>query len=519
MTTQLSSEMAGIPVKKILPSAKLIGGSEISISSCCGHWQDVQPGDVYVAVIGPDIDGHEFAYQAVENGAIAVVTERLLAIDKPQIVVDDTRRAYGEICHSLAGSPSTRLTTIGVSGTDGKTVTSHLIQSILRAADRPTGLISSIEVSADRKNHAVPNKKISPPAIAEQLSSMVLGKCNHAVVEIPSMALADRSLSGVKLDVAVLTNIRRDPDNFHGNSKNYARAFLRMLDHLNDTGLAVINADDPKSHFLLEQIKCPTLTVAIKQDANVTAKILERSNSDQVFSITAGSESVIIRTAMIGDQHVMNCLAATAVGLALGIGLQTISKGIESAEKIPGRMQRVECGQPFGVWIDSATSATQLANALRTVRQVVKGKVWCVCSVDPDQSKLQRRLMGEVVERASHHAVVTRTSADQMVDYEPIHQLLDGFEKPENAQVIPNRFKAIEWALEKARPGDAVLVSGCGERPFALVGEHKWTIADSDVCEAWLYDHSSMLESLEKQHSPDIFDIEVYRQGQGNSLK
>ena len=214
---------------------------------------------------------------------------------------------------------------------------------------------------------------------------------------------------------------------------------------------------------------------------------------------------------MIGDQHVYNCLAAAAVGLTLGINLQTIAKGIETVGHIPGRMQRVECGQNFGVWIDSATSATQLANALRTLRQIAKGKIWCVCSVDEDQSKLQRRMMGEVAERASGAAVITRTSADPMVDYEPIHQMLDGFEKPENAQVIPNRFKAIEWVLSHAQPGDAVLISGCGERPFALVGENKWTIADCDVAQAWLYDHSSMLEEKEQSQNKAIFDIENYR--------
>lgn len=511
MTTQLSSEMAGIPVEKILPSAKLIGANSIAVSSCCGHWQDVQPGDVYVAVVGSEIDGHQFAYEAIERGAVAIVTERLLAIDKPQILVHDTRKAYGEICHSLAGGPSQRLTTIGVSGTDGKTVTAHLIQSILRADQRAAGLISSIEVSSDRKEHALPNKQINPPAIAEQLSSMVLSDCNHAVVEIPSMALANRSLSGVQLDVAVLTNIRHDPDNCHGNSKNYSRAVLRLLDLLNEDGLAVVNADDPKSHFLLDKINHPTLTVGIKQDASVMAKVLQRSNSDQVFMITAGNESVVVRTAMIGDTHVYNCLAAAAVGLTLGIHLQTIAKGIETVGHIPGRMQRVECGQPFGVWIDSATSATQLANALRTLRQVAKGKIWCVCSVDDSQSKLQRRMIGEVTERASGAAVITRTSADPMVDYEPIHQILDGFEKPDTAQVIPNRFKAIEWVLSQARPGDVVLISGCGERPFALVGENKWTIADSDVCEAWLYDHSSMLEEKPQKQDQTIFDIDNYR--------
>jgi UDP-N-acetylmuramoyl-L-alanyl-D-glutamate--2,6-diaminopimelate ligase len=118
--------------------------------------------------------------------------------------------------------------------------------------------------------------------------------------------------------------------------------------------------------------------------------------------------------------------------------------------------------------------------------------------------------LGEVVEKAANKSVITRTSADPMVDYEPIHQVLDGFQKPESAQIIPNRFKAIQWVLDQAQPGDAVLISGCGERPFALVGEHHWTIADRDVCQAWLYDNASMLtEKFEKP--PSIYKIDDYR--------
>ena len=508
-----STNTSGIPVQEILPHARIIGNSgekSLPIESCCGHWEDVQKGDLYVAVVGSQKDGHDHAAAAIAKGATAVVTERLLAIDAPQIIVPDTRQAYGEICHRLAGTPSTRLTTIGISGSDGKTVTAHLVHSILKADSRESGLVSSIEVSLGKNTQSVPNRHINPPLIAEQFSRMVMHQCDHAVVEIPSQSLAKRALSGIELDVAVLTNIRHDPDNFHGNGKNYRRAFLRIIDHLKDTGLAVLNADDPKSHFLIEKLDSPVLTVGMRQDANVKAFVIERTVSDQVFMIHAGGASVPVRTDIIGDHHIYNCLAATAVGLSLGISLQTIAKGLESAGSIPGRMERVECGQPFGVWVDSANSPSQLANALRTMKQVTKGKVWCVCSTDPLQSEHQRRLLGEVSEKAANATVITRTSADPMVDYEPIHQVLDGFRKPESAQIIPNRFKAIEWVLSQAKTGDAVLISGCGERPFALVGEHHWTIADRDVCQAWLYDNASMIQENCEQ-PPSIYNIDDYR--------
>ncbi len=288
---------------------------------------------------------------------------------------------------------------------------------------------------------------------------------------------------------------------------------MRLLNQLKPTGLAVLNADDPTTHFLLDQIQKPALTIGIKQEAEVTAKIISRSRSEQTFMICAGSESVAVRTTIIGDQHVYNCLVAAAVGLASGLDLSLIAKGLESAGNIPGRLERVECGQPFGVWIDSARSPGQLATALRTIRQVSKGKIWCICSTDEKQSHAHRRRMGEVVERAADHAVITRTSLDQIADYEPAHQVLDGFSNPASARLIPNQFKAIEWAMEQAKPGDAVIVSGCGERPFALIGEHNWTINDRDVCQAWLYDNASLdtKRSSFPSSSQTVFNIEDYR--------
>ena len=171
-------------------------------------------------------------------------------------------------------------------------------------------------------------------------------------------------------------------------------------------------------------------------------------------------------------------------------------------------MERIECGQDHGVWIDTAKTPVQLATALRTIKQVVKGNVWCVCSIMDDQSREQRRRMGEVLDRAADNVVVTRDAVDSMIDYEPMHQMFDGFAEPHNVQLIPNRFRAIEWALGQAGPNDGVLIAGCGEKPFALLGDENWTIADRDVCEAWLFDNAS----IDRQFtSPTIYPIDDYR--------
>jgi len=512
VSTQTVNADLGIRLRDILPAAKLINSKDIYFRSCCGLWKDCEQDDLFVALVEADQDGHEFTQEAIKRGAAAIVTERLLSTDRPQCIVSDSREAYGKICQALAGQPSQRLTTIGITGTDGKTVTSHLIRGVFKAAELKTGLMTSIEVNCGDNRQSVPSPELNSPRIAEQLTQMVMADCTNAVIEIPGDALAKRSLAGVELDVAVVTNIRHSYLNIQGSTQNDRLHKMRLLSQLKKTGLAVLNCDDPMTHFLLEKVDCPVLTIGMKHQAEVTAHLIERTSSEQTFMIRAGSESVAVRTSIIGDHHIYNCLAATAVGLATGIELATIAKGLESAGMIPGRLQRVECGQSFGVWIDSARSPGQLANALRTLKQVSTGKVWCVCSTDADQSDMLRRRIGEVVEKSADKVVITRTTVDQAIDYEPAHQVLDGFENPGSAQLIPNRFKAIEWVLQKAKPGDAVLVTGCGERPFALIGEENWTISDTDVCQAWLYDHSTLAPIKPSGNSfNQIFNIDDYR--------
>ena len=508
MTTQTSNVAGGIPVLDILPEARLIGANELGVDSCCGQWDECQQGDLYVAILDAEMDGHDFCPQAVAKGAKAVITERLVATSAPQVIVADSRQAYSRICHALAGSPSRRMQTVGVSGSVGKTVTAHLVEAILQADGQQPGRLSSISGSLGQNVPSITQLEFNPPMLADQLSQMVLNGCSHAVVEVSARDLAKRKFEGVGLDVAVLTNMRDDDIDFHSSRKNFKRSQLRILDALKPEGIAVLNLDDPISHFTVESCTKPVLTFGMHQDANVRGQLLDRLKSEQSFLLAIGTESVPVRTETIGDEHLYNCLCAATVGLALGIDIESIARGLELGSKLPGRLERVECGQDFGVWIDSAKTPIQLATALRTVKQVVKGKVWCLCSILPEQSNAHRSKIGEVIDRAADHAVLTHDAVDAFTDYEPMHQMLDGFEDPKSARLVPNRFRAIEWVLSQAKPQDAVLIAGCGEKPFALIGEENWTIRDRDVCEAWLYDNASI--DLESESS-EIYRIDDYR--------
>ena len=155
-----------------------------------------------------------------------------------------------------------------------------------------------------------------------------------------------------------------------------------------------------------------------------------------------------------------------------------------------------------------------MANALRTVRQVTSGQVWCICTIEDGQTPELRRRLGEVIDRAADQSVITRSTVDSLIDYEPVHQVLDGFRNPGDAELIPDRFKAIEWILANAKTGDSVLVTGCGERPFAMLGDENWTVTDRDVCQAWLYDNASLKPGDSMQaasNKDDIYRMDDYR--------
>ena len=276
-----------------------------------------------------------------------------------------------------------------------------------------------------------------------------------------------------------------------------------------------MNADDATSRQLIDDMDVPTLTIGIHQSAEVTAKLLDRNQSFQVFMLQAGGESVAVQTRIIGKQHVYNCLSAAAVGLAMGIELEVIAEGLERAN-IPGRLERVDCGQPFGVWIDSAKSPNQLLAALGAIGRVVEGKVWCVCSTHDSQSPEDRRQLGEILDRMTEKAIITCGKIDKHIDYEPAHQVIDGFSNATKPMVVPDRFKAIEFALANAAEGDAVLVAGCGEKPIAILGQQStstnekqnWRFNDRDVCRAWLYDQT--LPPL-PDSGPVTFRLDDYR--------
>lgn len=481
---RLLKRQFGVNLNEQFPTAQCFGGEEVRVGSCCSDARQCRDGDVYVALVDEEGDGHDGVCEAVRRGAAAVLSERFLPVNVPLFVVDDTRVAYGQLCQRLAGQPAESLRMIGVTGTNGKTTTSMLIASVLDAAKQRVGVTSTLGYSDSCDN--LPAHRTTPLAaeMASLLRRMQTNSCSHAVVELSSRGLAQQRAAGIHFDAAILTNLRRDHLDLHGSVMNYRRAKMRLFEQLKPSGFAVINVDDPGSQQILPKLTCPVITVGQRQPAEVTAHVLERHASEQTFLLRAGNESIPVRTHMIGDSHVSNCLAAAALGLVLGIDLPTIVRGLEAVQRIPSRLDRIECGQDFGVYVDCADTPDRLAVCLRTMRQVTRGRVLCVYSASGERPADERPLLGRVAEKAADIGIITNSTLHREPSLQVAHDILDGYERPAKAHAVPSRTKAIQWALENARPGDSLLIAG-GSRTGWL-GEQTQGTDDFEFTRNWL---------------------------------
>ena len=484
------SEGQFVRLREVLPEADTTGAGSITFDAVERDSRRVQPGDLFVAMQGPNHDGLGFIHEAVERGCAAVIADRHAdtPLGVPLIVVPDAREAYGQICHAVAGQPSRELKVIGVTGTNGKTTTSCLIASILNAAGFPTGLIGTLGVF-DGEEFG-PSSLTTPPAdeLARWLGRMATNGCSHAVMEISSHGLDQKRAAGIELDAACITNVRRDHLDYHRSIDDYRHTKSQVFKLLTGEGFTVLNVDDPTTAGYLPQLTGPVLTVGMESSAELTAVQIERFVSEHTFLLTAGSETMPVRTKMIGTHHVYNCLVAAAVGLAYGIDLPTIVRGLENLEHVPGRLERIECGQPFGVFVDFAHTPDALTGSLSTLREVVEGRIFCVFGAGGDRDQEKRPLMGRAVEQAADVAVLTSDNPRNEPAEQIVRDMLDGFHQPCNARVMLDRADAIHWALGQAKPGDCVLIAGKGHENYQIIGDRRIPFDDRDVAKSWLFE-------------------------------
>jgi UDP-N-acetylmuramoyl-L-alanyl-D-glutamate--2,6-diaminopimelate ligase len=480
--TQLSTSTAGVSLQALLADElRSVPASNVRATSCTSNWRQLRPGDIFVAVAEADNDGHDYAAEAARRGASALICERRLPVfDVPQLVVTDSRVAYGKLCQALVGNPSRQMKVVGVTGTHGKTTVARLLSSIFRTAGVVTGTLDSYGYYDGDEDHPPLGESLSAPLLARSFAQMGAAGASRAVVEISSRELSQQLLAGVNLDAVCLTHAGRRHLGWHGSVENHRKATQAVFDYMHPDAVAIINADDPASVAMLSALNQPALTFGMKLPAEITAEVVEQFVNEQLFIISAGEDSIGVRSPIIGDHHVYNSLAAAAMALAYGIELPEIARGLEAVDRLPGRMERVMCGQDFAVLVDAADSPDALRVCLRAARSATNGRLFCVFGSHDECDLTEHAATGRVIGAMADVALVTHGYPSEG-SHRSCMEIRTGFADSRKAQVVLDRKDAIARALHEAQRGDAVVIVGMGERAHTPMEADGELMNDSEI--------------------------------------
>lgn len=440
----------------------------------------VKPGDTFVAIPGLKFDGMDFIPQAIAAGAKVIVAEKEVPV--PQGVelrrVPSARKALAVLAAEFYGNPSKKLKLIGVTGTNGKTTITYLLQSILNSAGYKAEIIGTI------------NSSMTTPESADlqsELARMVSEKVTHCVMEVSSHALAQERVYGCHFTGAIFTNLTHDHLDYHKTMEEYLKTKLKLFEMLDNDSFAVINVDDPASNAIIEVVKGEVFPYGIEQVKH-ELRSAKHNEFDAVIStliikpdeMTIKINQVEMRTPLIGYHNAYNIAAAFQCALALGIRPVVIKEGIEKIKSIPGRQEKINCGQPFTVIVDFAHSPDSLQKLVETYRPFTKGKIILVFGCPGERDREKRPIMGEIAARLADEIIITTDDPHgedpQQIINDIIHASRFTF------HVIIDRKEAIEKALKLAKAGDTVLIAGRGHEKFQDFCGKKVPLDDREVC-------------------------------------
>jgi UDP-N-acetylmuramoyl-L-alanyl-D-glutamate--2,6-diaminopimelate ligase len=464
-----------------LPGARLSADAELVVSGICHDSRRCTAGSLFVAIRGLQSDGNEFVDAARRKGAVAVVSEREARPGVPWIQVSDARTALAECSAALLGDPARSLSLVGVTGTNGKTTTSWLIEAALREAGHVTGLLGTVEYRiAGRSLEAV---RTTPESSDLQalFRQMVDAGCSHAVLEVSSHSLALQRVHGCPFRVAVFTNLTRDHLDFHGDMDAYFAAKRVLFESLlREDGVAVINAEDERAEALARASRGRVASYAIARPADYRAHELELTLTGSRFRVWGPDGDHPVAIPLIGRFNAMNALAAFAAAHALGIAPEVVARGLASVAGVPGRLERVDAGQGFTVIVDYAHTDDALKNLLETVKELRPRRVITVFGCGGDRDRSKRPLMGAVAVRLSDVVVVTSDNPRTEPPESIIEEIQLGMAGPRRGErhVVVDRREAIFKAVDLAQPGDVVVIAGKGHETYQTIRERNLPFDD-----------------------------------------
>ncbi len=464
-----------------IPVQRMSADPETEITGVSYDSRQTQPGDLFVAVRGFEADGHRFIPKAMERGAAAVLCETPPEDGTPFVQTGDTRLGLALASRDFFGNPAGEMTLIGITGTSGKTTSSYLLKHLLESKlDAKVGLIGTngnwIGDEYLHTEHTTPESY----ELHRLFRRMADAGCTHVVMEVSSHSLTLERVAGITFDVGVYTNLSQDHLDFHKDMEDYAAAKRKLFSQCR-TGW--LNADDAWAGFMREGAVCPCRSYSVERnDADLVAKDVRLSAAGVRFAALYEGRLAITRLGIPGLFSVYNALAVMAAGLSLGIPLEECADAMSSAKGVKGRMELVPTDGDYAVLIDYAHKPDALEKVLRTLRPVTRGRLIALFGCGGDRDHLKRPIMGKIAAELADICVVTsdnpRTEDPQAI----IDDILSGMKNAGTAvQVIPDREKAIAWALDKAGPGDVVLLAGKGHEDYQVVGKEKRHMDEREI--------------------------------------
>jgi UDP-N-acetylmuramoyl-L-alanyl-D-glutamate--2,6-diaminopimelate ligase len=471
-------------------------GPPVEITGLAYDSRAVRPGDLFFCVGGFRTDGHEFAPQAVQAGAAALVVERPLGLGVPEVRVDSARAAMAPLAARFYGDPARELKVVGVTGTNGKTTTAYLIRALLEASGEQCGLLGTVKSIVGARERPV--ERTTPEAIDLQadLRAMLDGGDRACAMEVSSHALQLARADAIPFAAAVFTNVSRDHLDFHGTMEDYFQAKRRLfLPEGESPGVSVINAGDEYGRRLAEEID-GALTYALDAPADYSATSLTCDFDGCRFTLHTPEGDRDVALPMPGRFNVANALAALATAHALGAPLDTLVRALERGVRVPGRFEPVDEGQDFAVLVDYAHTPDSLENVLRAARELVvsgegHGRVICVFGAGGDRDRGKRPLMGEIAARLADAVLVTSDNPRSEDPHAIIAEIMAGAAGAEKGAMgaptshvrsLADRAEAIAEAVASARSGDVLVIAGKGhEQGQELAGGRKVPFDDVTV--------------------------------------
>lgn len=479
---------------KDLPCA-VVGNGDAVITGVAYDSRVVKAGDIFVALPGKHVQGSSFIAAAVERGAAAVATDQPCSLaGVPVVRVEDPLRFLAQISAVVYHHPDKKLLLAGITGTNGKTTITYLLESIFAAAHRPAGVMGTVNYRYGTTMIPAPNTTPQSADVYRILHEMIHAGMSAAVMEVSSHALALGRVDGLEFDLAVFTNLTRDHLDFHGTMEDYfaskALLFSRLAPGEKPYGkFAIINADDPWAEKFCSSVTgAAVVTYGLSSAATIRAEHIHYSGRGTEFSLVTPAGRARLSVGFLGVYNVSNILAAVAAGLSAGIPFETVVDGIRRAPPAPGRLERIDAGQPFTVVVDYAHTDDALLNVLQALRELKPNRIITVFGCGGDRDRTKRPIMGETATKISDYVFVTsdnpRTEDPEMIalDIEVgirrVHR--------ENYQIILDREQAIAAAIAMAQKGDIVLIAGKGHEAYQVIGDKKLHFNDGEIARAHL---------------------------------